>query len=48
VIGVGGIRTVEEADAIIRSGKVDLVAVGRAILKDPKWASKSVSSLIKQ
>ncbi|MFQ6052702.1 MAG: tRNA-dihydrouridine synthase [Candidatus Bathyarchaeia archaeon] len=45
VIGVGGIRTPEEADSIIRSGRVDLVAVGRAILKDPRWASKAISSL---
>lgn len=42
------IITADEADAIIRSGRVDLVAVGRAILKDPDWASKAVSSLIKQ
>jgi 2,4-dienoyl-CoA reductase-like NADH-dependent reductase (Old Yellow Enzyme family) len=45
VIGVGGIKTAKEADAIIRSGKVDLVAVGRAILNDPKWASKALKSL---
>jgi len=45
VIGVGGITTAEEADEIIRSGKVDLVAVGRAMLKDPEWASKAVASL---
>jgi 2,4-dienoyl-CoA reductase-like NADH-dependent reductase (Old Yellow Enzyme family) len=31
VIGVGGIVTAEVADGIIRSGRVDLVAVGRAI-----------------
>ena len=43
VIGVGGIRTSEEADDIIRSGCVDLVAVGRAILEDPKWAVMAVS-----
>ena len=45
VIGVGGIKTPEEADEIIRSGRVDLVAVGRAILRDPKWASKAIDSL---
>jgi 2,4-dienoyl-CoA reductase-like NADH-dependent reductase (Old Yellow Enzyme family) len=38
VIGVGGIRTAEEADTIIRSGKVDLVAIGRAYLSQPEWA----------
>jgi 2,4-dienoyl-CoA reductase-like NADH-dependent reductase (Old Yellow Enzyme family) len=47
VIGVGGIRTAVEADRIIRTGKVDLVAVGRAILKDSKWASKAVEYLSK-
>jgi 2,4-dienoyl-CoA reductase-like NADH-dependent reductase (Old Yellow Enzyme family) len=45
VIGVGGIKTAVEADAIIQSGQVDLVAVGRAMLKDPKWASKAASAL---
>jgi NADPH2 dehydrogenase len=45
VIGVGGITTAKEADSIIRSGKVDLVAVGRAMLTDPEWASKAVASL---
>jgi len=42
VIGVGGIKTGEEADAIIRSGRVDLVAIGRAMLKEPKWAAKAL------
>jgi len=37
VIEVGGIKTAEEADAIIRSGRVDLVAVGRAILTRTQW-----------
>ena len=45
VIGVGGIKTAEEADSIIRSGKVDLVAIGRAALEDPKWSSKAIRSL---
>jgi 2,4-dienoyl-CoA reductase-like NADH-dependent reductase (Old Yellow Enzyme family) len=47
VIGVGGIETAEEADEIIRSGMVDLVAVGRAIFKDPRWAFKAVNRLKK-
>jgi 2,4-dienoyl-CoA reductase-like NADH-dependent reductase (Old Yellow Enzyme family) len=45
VIGVGGIKTAEEADRIIKSGKVDLVAVGRALLQDPKWATRAVNTL---
>jgi len=45
VIGIGGIKTPEEADEIIKSRRVDLVAVGRAILRDPKWASKAIDAL---
>ena len=47
VIGVGGIKTPEEGDELMRSGKVDLVAVGRAILNNPKWASEAVRYLTK-
>jgi 2,4-dienoyl-CoA reductase-like NADH-dependent reductase (Old Yellow Enzyme family) len=45
VIGVGGIKTAYEADEVIRSGRVDLVAVGTAILEDPKWATRAVNKL---
>jgi 2,4-dienoyl-CoA reductase-like NADH-dependent reductase (Old Yellow Enzyme family) len=45
VIGVGGIQTAEEANRIIRSGRVDLVAVGRAYLSEPRWATIAVSEL---
>ena len=45
VIGVGGIKTAEEADTIVRSGRVDLVAIGRAYLKEPRWASIAVEEL---
>jgi NADPH2 dehydrogenase len=48
VIGVGGINTPEEADEIIRSGKVDLVAIGRAIAKEPDWASKAIETLTRK
>jgi 2,4-dienoyl-CoA reductase-like NADH-dependent reductase (Old Yellow Enzyme family) len=45
VIGVGGIQTAEEANRIIRSGRVDLVAVGRAYLSEPGWATIAVKEL---
>lgn len=45
VIGVGGITTPQEADAILQSGKVDLVAVGRAILREPEWAFRAIKEL---
>jgi NADPH2 dehydrogenase len=41
VCGVGGITDAKFADELIRRGKVDLVAVGRAILTDPEWAMKA-------
>ena len=45
VIGVGGVTEAEYADRLIREGKVDLVAVGRALWKDPKWAENTVEAL---
>jgi NADPH2 dehydrogenase len=45
VIGVGGIKEAAFADHLVRDGKVDLVAVGRALWKDPKWAEKAVETL---
>jgi len=47
VIGVGGITQPEYADRIIGEGLVDLVAVGRALLKDPRWAAKAARKLKK-
>jgi NADPH2 dehydrogenase len=45
VIGVGGIREAEFADRLVCDGKIDLVAVGRALWKDSKWAQKAVETL---
>jgi 2,4-dienoyl-CoA reductase-like NADH-dependent reductase (Old Yellow Enzyme family) len=45
VIGVGGITDPKFADEAIRQGRVDLVAVGRAILADPDWALKAARRL---
>lgn len=45
VIGVGGITTASFADNVISEGKVDLVAVGRAILYNADWAYDAVKSL---
>ena len=45
VIGVGGIRVPEYADSLVREGRVDLVAVGRALLEDSEWAVKAVERL---
>jgi 2,4-dienoyl-CoA reductase-like NADH-dependent reductase (Old Yellow Enzyme family) len=45
VIGVGGIRDPEFADEAIRQKRVDLVAVGRAILADPDWPLKAAKTL---
>jgi NADPH2 dehydrogenase len=45
VIGVGGIKDPKYADAVIREERVDLVAIGRALLEDPDWASKGIERL---
>ena len=45
VIGVGGIRTAELADQYIREGRIDLVAIGRALMSDPDWGVKAMESL---
>ena len=45
VIGVGGITKAEYADKLIRDGKIDLVAVGRKLWKDPQWAEKAAEKL---
>jgi 2,4-dienoyl-CoA reductase-like NADH-dependent reductase (Old Yellow Enzyme family) len=48
VIGVGGIKDPEFADEAIRQNRVDLVAVGRAILTDPNWALNAAKTLGKK
>jgi len=45
IIGVGGITDPNFANQAIRQGRVDLVAVGRALLADPDWALSARSSL---
>ena len=44
VIGVGGIRTPERAAAVLEAGCADLVAVGRGLLADPRWARKALGT----
>jgi pyruvate/2-oxoglutarate dehydrogenase complex dihydrolipoamide dehydrogenase (E3) component len=41
VIGVGQIRTPETAEAALRDGDCDLVALGRPSLTDPEWPNKA-------
>ena len=48
VIGVGGITDPVFADQAIRDGRVDLVAVGRALLSDPDWALSAKRTLNEQ
>ena len=45
VIGVGGIKEAEFANRLIEEEKVDLIAVGRQLFKDPDWATKTVERL---
>ncbi len=45
VIGVGGITDAIFADKLVKEGKVDLVAVGRALWRDNEWAEKAIQTL---
>ncbi len=45
VIGVGRITGAEYATKLIQDGTVDLVAVGRALLKDAAWPEKAIRKL---
>lgn len=45
VIAVGLITTGELADEIVRDEKADMVAVGRALLRDPYWPKTVASDL---
>jgi len=42
---VRGIRDPKHANKLIKEGKIDLAAVGRALLKDPDWAIKTIKTL---
>lgn len=48
VIGVGNISDPAYANELVRQGQVDLVAVGRAMLKDTGWANKAAGALSRQ
>lgn len=45
VIAVGGITDALFANSIISEGKADMVAVGRALLKNPNWAREALEQL---
>lgn len=45
VIGVGGITEPAYANRVIEERRVDLVAVGRALMKDSEWATKAIETI---
>lgn len=45
VVAVGGITEAGFANSVISEGKADLVAVGRALLKNPRWASEALAQI---
>ena len=47
VIGVGGITDPKFADRIVEEGRVDLVAVGRALWHDNLWAQSAADTLLR-
>ena len=45
VMTVGLIDTGEQAEGILRNGDADLIALGRAFLRDPHWPQRAASAL---
>ncbi|MGH4120774.1 NADH:flavin oxidoreductase [Clostridium sp.] len=45
VILTGGITEASAAERLLSEGKTDLIGVGRAILKDSKWAQRAIEKL---
>jgi len=43
IIAVGRIKTPEHAEKILAAGKADFIALGRALLADPRWVQKTFS-----
>ncbi|MFC1896639.1 tRNA-dihydrouridine synthase [Thermodesulfobacteriota bacterium] len=46
VIGVGGILKLEQAEAAVSNGLVDMVAMGRALIADPELVTKTLDGRI--
>lgn len=44
-VAVGLVTTPEQADAIIREGKADMVAIARGLLYDPRWGWHAAAAL---
>lgn len=42
VLLTGGVTTAAQAEQLLRSGAADLIGVGRAILRDHRWAEKEL------
>ena len=40
VILTGGIQTPDQAEALLKAGKADLIGVGRAMLRNPRWGQE--------
>ena len=45
VLVAGGIADPQMADVIVRSGRADLVGIGRAMLDDPEWSRHAIARL---
>jgi 2,4-dienoyl-CoA reductase-like NADH-dependent reductase (Old Yellow Enzyme family) len=45
VLVAGGIADPQIADVIVRSGRADIVGIGRAMLDDADWSRKAMQTL---
>jgi NADPH2 dehydrogenase len=42
LILTGGIKTPEDAEALLENGNADMIGVGRAVMADPDWARRAI------
>ncbi len=42
VLLTGGVKSVEEAEALLRAGAADLIGIGRAMLQTPEWSEQAL------
>ena len=45
IMVTGGVKTADFAEEILKSGDADIIGIGRALLKNPRWASEALKAL---
>ena len=40
VLLTGGVTAIKEAETLLCEGRADLIGIGRAVMKEPRWAER--------